>query len=71
MKSNIQSAANCLTVDTIWFDLLYITKREHKIDPCNTPKKSKQNKVCKKTKPDCLWYTNIHQLCVVGSCMMI
>ena len=29
-------SANCLTVDTIWFDLMWIRYREqHKIDPCH------------------------------------
>ena len=42
MKSNISSTANCLTADTIWFDLMYARKREDKIDPCGTPKKTKQ-----------------------------
>ena len=29
------SAVNCLTLDAIWFDLMKIGNREHKIDPCN------------------------------------
>ena len=46
MKNNILSVTNCLTVDTIGFDLMYIRKkREHKIDPCGVSKKSKQNKI--------------------------
>ena len=40
------SAANCLKVDTIWFDLMQIRKkREHKIYLCGAPKKTKQNKI--------------------------
>ena len=45
MKSNTSSAANCLTVDTIWFDLMQIRKREHKIDPSGALKKTKQYKI--------------------------
>ena len=48
MKNNISSVANCLTVDTVWFDRLLMQirkKRGHKIDPCGVPKKTKQNKI--------------------------
>ena len=43
MKNNISSAANCITVDTI-FDLK-LERREHKMYPCGAPKKGKQNEI--------------------------
>ena len=45
MKNNISSGTNCLAVDSVWFDLMETkNKREHRIDPCGAPKKTKQNK---------------------------
>ena len=44
MKNNVLSAANCLTGDTVWFDRLSMQIRKkigQKIDPCGTPKKTK------------------------------
>ena len=32
-------------MDNIWFDLMQVRKREHKIDPCSAPKKTTQNKI--------------------------
>ena len=46
MKINISSTANCL--HWILYDLIQcilIRKREDKIDPCGSPKKTKQNKI--------------------------
>ena len=50
MKNDISPyitiAANCLTLDTKWFDrlLMYIRKRGgHGIDPCGAHQKTKQN----------------------------
>ena len=44
MKINI-SAGNCFTVDTMWFDLMYIRKREHKIDPCTAVHPKRRGKI--------------------------
>ena len=44
MKSNISSAANCLIVDTLRFNLMQIRKREHKLNSHGSPKKTKQIK---------------------------
>ena len=46
MKINVSLVANCLTVNTKWFDQLLMQIREnrgHEIDPCGAPKKAKQN----------------------------
>ena len=42
-KNNI-SAGNCLTVDTIWFDVVDVNwkKRIYKLDGCGTTKRTKK-----------------------------
>ena len=48
MENTKSSAANCLTVDTKWFDRLLTSirkKRGHKIYTCGAPKKTKQNNI--------------------------
>ena len=47
-ENNMSSAADCLNMDTAWFDTLLMSvrkKREHKIDLCGASKKTKQNKI--------------------------